>query len=209
MHPHPIPFLPPRPPSGLYFMIVSKTKLWLTSKGILCFFVVSGIQCTASHLRSSPGRKEGARTTDASSNTSVCHTSANILICKQTIVLCGCWDGRWGEGVSSPQVVRKPPQATGTLTATSAPHVHSSPQHLVSLLIFFLPKISQIWNVLILFLFSFWKKWFILIEPKGWGEPLEHIEAGRWKTGTHLFVSFVCRCSAVFSLDYEAKMFSF
>ena len=138
-----------------------------------------------------------------------CHTSANILICKQTIILCGCWDGRWGEGVSSPQVVRKPPQATGTLTATSAPHVHSSPQHLVSLLIFFLPKISQIWNVLISFLFSFWKKWFILIEPKGWGEPLEHIEAGRWKTGTHLFVCFVCRCSAVLSLDYEAKMFSF
>jgi len=96
-----------------------------------------------------------------------CHTSAIILIWKQTIVLCVCWDGR-GEGVSRSQVVHKSPQATGTLPATSAPHVHSTTQHLVSLLIFFLPKISQIWKVLISFLFSFWKKCFILIEPKGW-----------------------------------------
>ena len=69
------------------FIFVGKTKLWLTSKGIRCFLFVSGFHCTASHHRSSPGRREEGRPTTRSS-TRLCASRPPIFWFANKLLFC-------------------------------------------------------------------------------------------------------------------------
>jgi len=79
-----------------------------------------------------------------------CHTSSNSLICKQTIALYGCWDGR-GEGVSDPQVVHKPHQPTGTPASHQRVSCSLHTTALGFIVVCLPSKKSQIWKILIWF----------------------------------------------------------
>ena len=137
---------PPPPKTKFIFIFVGKTKLWLTSKGIRCFFFVSGFHCRRRWPREEP--KSGGEVPVQRLHRPIrhnCHTSSNSLICKQTIALYGCWDGR-GEGVSDPQVVNKPQQATGTPASHQRVSCSLHTTALGFIVVFLPSKKSQKWT---------------------------------------------------------------
>jgi len=167
--PYRLAFWPPPPKDQIYFHFCWQNKVMVDVERDPLFPL-----CVRVPLQTSPGpgksSKSGGEVPVQRLHRPIrhnCHTSANTLICKQIIILCGCWDGR-GEDVSDPQVVHKPHQPTGTL-ASHQPVSLSLHTTALGLIVVFLPsKKSQIWKILISFLLLFGKKWFILIEPKGW-----------------------------------------
>ena len=160
---------PPPPKTKFIFIFVGKTKLWLTSKGIRCFFFVSGFHCRRRPAQGRARKAEGKCPFNGCIvQYAIIATRPPILWFANKLLFCVDAEMEGGEDVSDPQVVHKPHQPTGTL-ASHQPVSRSLHTTALGLIVFFLPsKRSQIWKILISFLLLFGKKWFILIEPKGW-----------------------------------------